>query len=189
MLNISGQRSYSIFNQSDCAHHPVETPCDVVNIYNAEPEYCMFAERAPLSTIKRTETHLMAALSRKLSCGITRVSGDDKYRSNWTCRVNSRWWVKRVRNDEANVYEFMLSVTHHRRFHRRAVHAGQQGQRTLRRKSGNQFKVTSSEEQQCWKVLERFLPFLSIYLLCSQLQLKMDWGRDTMITAWMTVIV
>lgn len=32
-----------------------------------------------------TGTHLMAALSKKLSCGITRVSGDDKYRSNWTC--------------------------------------------------------------------------------------------------------
>lgn len=58
---------------------------------------CIFPERRELLSTIGKGTHLMAALSRKLSCGITRVSGDDKYRSNWTCclckRVMSRWWV------------------------------------------------------------------------------------------------
>lgn len=54
--------------------------------------YYYFPEQEdPLSTLG-TGTHLMAALSRKLSCGITRVSGDDKYRSNWTCCFV--WWGK-----------------------------------------------------------------------------------------------
>lgn len=46
-----------------------------------------------------------------------------------------------------------LCVTHHRCFHRRAVHAGEEGQRTLRQKSGYQLriqlKVTVFEQQQC----------------------------------------
>lgn len=49
--------------------------------FNLKSEYRLYA------ILPLKETHLMAALSRKLSCGITRVSGDDRYRSNWTCHL------------------------------------------------------------------------------------------------------
>lgn len=84
MLNIIRSTLLFYFYLFECTLNPAETPCDVVNNKAWALHVCYSVPKETQLLPTRKGTHLMAALSRKLSCGITRVSGDDKYRSNWT---------------------------------------------------------------------------------------------------------
>lgn len=74
------------------------------------------------------------------------------------------------------------SVTHHRCFHRRAVHAGEEGQRTLRQESEHrlriQLEVTVFHSLRSADIIPSFV----ICLHCPEQLLKMDGGRDPMTT-------